>query len=149
MYPTRGFTLLELIVVMVILGVMAVVAIPRFAVRLEFESAGFTAALSNSLRFARQQAIAQRRQVCVVVSASGVVLTRASTFGGACDGALTDPSNGHAYSLPTPSGVSIGGAGPMSFVFSPLGQPSSKVVLVVTGDVAHTVTVEPETGYVH
>lgn len=114
MYPTRGFTLLELIVVMVILGVMAVVAIPRFAVRLEFESAGFTAALSNSLRFARQQAIAQRRQVCVVVSASGVVLTRASTFGGACDGALTDPSNGHAYSLPTPSGVSIGGAGPMS-----------------------------------
>jgi len=149
-----GFTLIEMIVTLVLVGVMAAFAIPRFVGQDAFESRGFFAEMTNGLRYARQQAIAQRRQMCVALSTGGLTITRAQAAGGACDGtALPSPVSGDDYSLAPRAGVTIAGAGttalPATVVFNPLGQPDVGVSLRISGDIARCLRVESETGYVH
>ena len=87
--PTeRGFTLVELIVTLIVVGILALTVMPRFIGRQVFDTRGAYEAVAGSLRFARQQAVAQRRQVCVDVAASGsLAITQASAPSpGVCDG---------------------------------------------------------------
>ena len=148
-----GFTLVELIAVMVIVGVIAAVAIPRFVGRDAFDSRGFTDQVTSALRFARQQAVAQRRTVCVTITANQLTMNRSSAFGGACDRDLLNPANGRSFTLDpvrAPNGVAMAGLGfPFNFNFDPSGRPSAGFVLNVNADVNRSITVEAVTGYVH
>ncbi|MGB6054110.1 MAG: type II secretion system protein, partial [Burkholderiaceae bacterium] len=81
-----GFTLVELIAVMIIIAVLAVAAIPRFFERQAFDARGFGDATLAMLRYAQKAAIAERRRVCVDFTASTVSLRVASAAGAAaCD----------------------------------------------------------------
>ena len=148
-----GFTQVELIGVIALIGIVAAVAIPRFADRVGFDSRGFSDQLVNSLQYARQQAVAQRRQMCVAVAAGGYAITRAPAPGGACDGTpLLAPDTGAAYAANVPNGVGVQGEGttalPASINFDPLGRPNAAAALRVTGDIPRCLRVEGETGYV-
>lgn len=159
-FPQRsqsGFTLVELIVVMIIIGIMAVLVLPRFDLLKGFDEIGYYDKVKATLEYARKSAVAQRRNVRVALAGNALTLSidndvpeglGAFTFPSAL--ALPTPDNacgGAANQICAPTGIAL--AGPATLTFTPLGVPSAAGAYTVTGDAAHAITVEAETGYVH
>jgi MSHA pilin protein MshC len=151
----RAFTLVELITTIMLIGILAATAMPRFADKGSFEAAGFSSSLTAALQHARKSAVAMRRNVCVVLSGGNTLtFTRklapdpANTF--ACD--VTElPLAGQATNvLEAPSGVGIS-ASVASMAFDALGRPSAAITWTITGSdgSTHTVLIEAESGYVY
>ncbi|WP_299181917.1 prepilin-type N-terminal cleavage/methylation domain-containing protein [uncultured Neptuniibacter sp.] len=58
-FHQRGFTLVEIIVVIILLGILSAVAIPRFSDTSTFESASLRSSILGSLKLAQKTALAQ------------------------------------------------------------------------------------------
>ena len=158
MNRAAGFSLYELVAVIVIAGILAAIAIPRFTDS-ESKAAWFHEEVKAGVRYAQRQAVAQRRCVFVQVSSSQVSLFYGDTACAITATQLTflatiaqGKTPGGAYQLDAPSGVTISGTLngvamvlPASFRFNGLGQPTGSVVLSVGGK---SITVASETGYV-
>lgn len=142
--PTAGFTLLELVVTLVILGILSAVAMSKLN-QPQVDSAWFPDQVRAVVRLAQKQAIAQRTRVLVVVGASQLSLCYATTtVSFTCAAAVSDLVTGSAVVLNAPSGIALG-ATSTPFAFNGLGQPSSAVTLTVG---TKTIQVTAETGYV-
>ncbi len=160
-YPTRknvtGFTLIELIVVMIIVGIMAFVVLPRFDLLKGFDEIGYRDKVRATLEYARKSAVAQRRNVRVALAGNNLTLTIANDIPEGASGAtfardlpLPVPDRvcgGTANQICAPANVTL--VGTASLDFSPLGRPSVAGAYTVTGESAQSITVEAETGYVH
>lgn len=161
MRSQAGFTLAELVIVMVVMGILAVVAVPRMLDTDPFSARGTRDFVGAALRYAQKSAIAMRRNVCVAVGATQLTVTYASASGAdqpcASGNVLLNPGNnlpyGHAdNALPARTPVST----PASVMFDALGRPlsapsiprTSALTIPVTG-YATPLTIEPETGIVH
>ncbi len=79
-FSQRGFTLIELIMVMVVVGILSVFVAPRFFDANVFKSRGFADQVQAALRYAQKEAIAQHRNVCVAITASNIALTIANAI---------------------------------------------------------------------
>ncbi len=151
-----GFTLIELVVIMMIVGILAVVAIPRLFDRAASDAAGFSDQTRSALRFAQKSAIAQRHNVCVSIAANALTLTQAVAPGAAtaCTVPLINPATGQAYAMASPAGVTLA-ASASPFGFNGLGQLSLAATVTVNISVPsdatlnRTIAVETGTGYVH
>lgn len=146
----RGFTLVELITTMIVLGILAAYAIPKFGGRHGFESRGFADQLLVLLQDARRTAISQHRIVCVTASGSSVIVTRATkATDTVCDGVLPSPHASGNYELAVPPAVAAYVAS-LSVNFDSLGRPSGDLVFAVIGEEGNfSLTIEAETGYAH
>jgi MSHA pilin protein MshC len=151
----RGFTMVELIVTLIIVGILAVTVMPRFADRRDFEAAGYADQVRASLEYARNAAIAARRNVCVAIgsgaAAGSLTFTRASAAGdgAACAAALAIPQRGAGENVLTrPSSLAASDVGGTlgGFVFRASGAASGGGTLTVG---SHTLTVVAATGYVY
>jgi MSHA pilin protein MshC len=174
----RGFTLIELIMVIVILGVLAVFAAPRILNTGDFTARGFHDETLSLLRYAQKAAIAQRRTVCVNISKSAPAyasLSIASTAGAditTCDTALAGPNknivldpDGMYYCGSNNNGPLTGvvvsrgciyakpdisySTGPTALTFSGLGGATASILTLSVSSSGRTITVEADTGYVH
>jgi MSHA pilin protein MshC len=138
-----GFTLIELIMVMVIMGVLAVYAAPRILNTGDFTARGFHDETLSLLRLAQKTAVVQRRVVCVDLNATGIALTIDTniTPDGACDGPVALPN--------TPRGGTGLSSSVASFKFTALGKTDQSAAITVSIANSTPITVEADTGYVH
>jgi MSHA pilin protein MshC len=148
----RGFTLVELVLVMTIAGVLAAVAAPRMLDRSAFQTRGGAAEIRTALRYAQKLAIAKNREVCVTTSGTGLTLTFEPTYASVCGVAAVIRSGGDPVSEPTfsvvlPPGIPLTIVPP--FRFDGQGRPNPNAIVNLTVGGSASVTVEPETGYVH
>jgi MSHA pilin protein MshC len=172
----RGFTLVEMTMTLVIVGILAAVAVPRFFDRQTFDTRAFTDQTRSMLSYAHKLAVAQNRAVFVRLNGASVALC----FDNACSVPVVSPIGGNSGSAATlaqcsnsptwfceaiPVGISYTAAPPavVSFYFSPLGVPylpadpfpvstfAPTGALVITlngGGVDGIISINRETGYV-
>jgi MSHA pilin protein MshC len=124
-----GFTLVELITIMIVVGILAVAALPRFFEVSTFEDRGSVDQVKSILRFAQKTAIAQHRNISVTIST-------ATTPN--CTTTLT----GASLTCQVKSNVV-----PNTVTFNALGRRTSATGAITVGGT--DITIEAETGYVH
>jgi len=148
-----GFTIVELVVVMVLLAILAANAMPRFFAAGRFEAMGFAESSAAAARFARKLALNSRCDTAFTVGPGGYgILQRATDCNsGSFTRALNRPG-GQAWAQPAPGGVAVGSLG---VYFDSRGRPrdiASGTPLAVAVSYAvggRTVTIEHETGFIH
>ncbi len=147
--------MVELITIMVIVGILAAVAAPRFFEANVFQSRGFADEVAASLRYAQKIAIAQHRTVCVAFAANSVTLTIDSDIpaDGVCNpapaGNVQTPTGDPSYVITAPAGITFA-AVPAGFSFNALGVPSFAAPLAINiSGATNGITIEAGTGYVH
>lgn len=169
MSVARGFTLPELIAVMVIVGILAAVATPKLVGG--YHEAAFAEEVTAALRYAQRSAVTMQRTVCVTLGTtpSTVTLNYLTNYGDA--NCASDPSSGlvapgggaGAYvvdaqhgstfaSSASFTGLTVGGtstAFPYVLSFNRAGSPSAAGNVVLTVNGGTTITTEAISGYVH
>ena len=144
-FTAAGFSVIELTVVIILVGVLAVVAVAKLGRVDSFQVYGFFDATQAAVRFAQKVAVAQRTNVVVVVNPASINLCYTSA---ACASPVIDPATGQAMTVTAPTGVSV--TGPAAVSFDGLGRASPGGTITVVGaGVTRSLVVEQETGYVH
>jgi MSHA pilin protein MshC len=147
-HAQSGFSLVELIVVLILVGLLSVIAMAKLSDRTSFEALGYFNQVQALTRYAQKVAVGQRRSVFVVDNAGAIAVC----YDAACAAAVADPAGSCGLAASPPSGVAYAfSAG--SFSFDGLGRPSPNsshaITITASGEPARVVTIEAETGYVH
>jgi MSHA pilin protein MshC len=152
--PTEtGFTMVELIVIMIIVSIMAVTVLPRMSFLGGFDAIGYADQIEAYLRYAQKSALAQRRNVRVVVSSdpsTAPLLCVAALAADSCPATCAVSNLSYPVTFRPASGVQLTGAS--SFCFDTMGRPSAVQSIAFkdsSGTLANTVVVAEETGYIH
>ncbi len=143
MSKSTGFTLIELVMMIVILSIIGVIITPKLFDNSIFQSRGFADQVLATLRYAQKTAIAQHQNVCVALTSTTVALTIDTNADTVCDAPLNLPDR---QSLTAPTSVTLTtSATPLTF--NALGQGTAAEI-AISGVTAH-IFVEAETGYVY
>jgi MSHA pilin protein MshC len=146
---TAGFTIVEFVTVMVVVGILASFAIPRLTDRYGTDERGFYDQVQAALRYGQKITLATRRNVCVTINAGTATLALRYRLGAVCGPAVPAPGSNTAYTITAPAGVALSSSSPaFDFDSASGGGPLPNVTQIVTvGN--RRVTVEAVTGYVH
>lgn len=146
----RAFTLIELIVVVVLLGIAAVMIIPETAGGASMQAQGAARVLAGDLEYAQNQAITSQLNVTVTFNKTGNSYTVSNQ-----SGTLVHPITKKAYVVKLGQGtyqsvkiasMTFPNAG-TTVVFDPLGTPTPDGGITLTaGASSYVVTIAPATG---
>lgn len=148
-----GFTVVELVVVIVLMGILAASTVPRFFEASRFEEMGFAESSAAAARFARRLALNSRCDTGFSIDGTGYRVVQRET--GCVSGGFTRSVNrpgGQAWAGAAPAGVTIAA---LAIYFDAEGRP----VDIGTGLALNTpasyavggrnITIEHETGFIH
>lgn len=170
---SAGFTMVELIVVMVLVGIISTVAVSRFSANTQFSAASYSQEIKTLAQFGQKLAIAQNRAVFMSVSATRIALC----YDAACTQPVTSVAAGNSGRKETrtacanaawlcegvPAGLALASSPASAMFFNAVGRPfaagdstaadtstfATLTLTVTGGDAPQLVTIERETGYVH
>ncbi len=143
-----GFTLVELIIVIVIIGIIATVSAPRFAKISSFEQRGFFDESLSAVRYAHKLAIASGCNIQVQFTTSSYALMRDANCNTGNPPSFSqpvrDPAGGGNFSATAPSGIVLGAS---TFYFDKIGKPSVNGANISVG--SRNIIIEAITGFSH
>jgi MSHA pilin protein MshC len=146
-----GFTMIELVVVIVIIGILAAIAAPRFFGNRAFLERGYYEELTAALKYAQKLAVASGCPVRVSIAAGSYDARQQAAAGGSCNTAdATWPTgvqlaDGRLLSGTTPIGVSASPA--VTIVYDALGRTNLAADQVISVG-SFALTVRADSGYV-
>lgn len=146
-HGARGFTIIELVTVIVLIGVLTVVVLPRMS-NSGLDERLFLDQTRSALRFAQKTAIASHRTVCTAFASNQLAFRISSSYGAAdcvAGSALVGPDG--AELVVVAHGSAIYSPLPTDFVFDAKGGVAATQTITVLG--MGSLSVEAETGYVH
>lgn len=146
----RGFTLTELVIILVMIGALAVFAVPRLNIG-GFDDYAFRQEVVNALRYAQKTAVASRCQVEVDVQSDRITLsyqtggTATACGTGGFDETLRHPAGSGAFVVEAERNAAItGGLGGVVFD----GRGSADTGVTITFADGRTVRVIEDTGFI-
>jgi len=148
----RGFTLVELVIVMTVIGILAVTLGPRFFTQSVFSERGYADELASALRFAQKAAVSSECATRLTLTATTYVATQQVASGNGCN---TSDTTGWSTPVIGADGAAIQGTAPANTTVSPMGiyyfddqgrlgsGPGNTLTIG-----ARTITIVPGTGFV-
>lgn len=141
-YITAGFTLVELIVVILLIGILSISIAPRFFGVTSYEERKATDEVLVALRYAQQMAMNRGGNIELVITAGNYLV---QVSGGTP--VLRSPDG-----LPYPKDFEGVIATPDTVRFNNLGQPTDALDAPLTNNIAlligaNTITIQANTGY--
>jgi len=143
-YKTSGFTLVELIVVILIVGILSVSIAPRFFGVTAYENRKVTDELLSALRYSQQMAMNRGGNIELVLTTNNFTV---QLSGG---GNLRSPDGLTPYTKEFPNNIN---PNPDTVRFNALGQPITLAGVLLTVDTTltinatNTITIRANTGY--
>lgn len=156
----RGFTLIELIVVVLLMAFLAASVMSRFQDSGAFEGPAFAHELASAARYAQKLAVVSGCPVRLSIPDTthyALWQPQAAPSGGSCDTVFTravpHPGTGGGFAGIAPNGVEIGGTVPLAVEFKPSGAPYYVGNVEVTAEISipvasRQVVIAPRSGYV-
>lgn len=146
-----GFTLIELVVILLIAGILAIAVIPRFAGRTGYAAREFHDRAVSALRYGARLASATRCNVTVVLAAGNPPsFSVQQPAGASCSGSqpAPAPTGSGGYASTADNGVALSGGATVTFTPSLTASPSGFPVTVSGGGFSGSINVIPATAYV-
>jgi len=150
-HAIAGFTTVELVLVIVIIGILGAIAGPRFFGTSAFDERAYYDELASSVRYAQKVSVASGCRVRVNLTASTYELRQQAALGGHCDASdLSFPvpvllPHGQAVSGVAPTGITA--APPVVIVYDGVGRTNLASNQVITVG-SRSMLIEAESGLV-
>ena len=135
----NGFTLIELIMVILLVGILSAIVIPKISLDSFKRTGGFQQGIAM-IRFGQKTAIASGCDVVVSLNTTACSLT----FSGCTGANIPNPATGNT-NFCTSSNPGVSPA--VSFTFDKIGAPTAQQTINFGG--GQVVTVEANTGFTH
>jgi type II secretion system protein H len=149
-----GFTLIELMIVIVIIGIAAAMAVPMISSAASFQIRSAANLVAADLEYAKSMAISRGRPYKVVFDSANESYQIKDSDGNI----ITPPGRKATMSFPNESRINdvvivsanFGGTETVTFDYlgSPQGLSAEGVVTLQAGSITKTVRVEPVTGFI-
>lgn len=105
---SSGFTLPELLIVMILAGILAAFVIPKLDAIMGVRTDAWRDQLIGALRYAQKTAVSHRRLVCMDVADTSITLRIASTRAAtSCDTDLAGPGGSSEFGTSGSSSVTV------------------------------------------